>query len=1306
QFTIDKTAPIITEVEEGKHYQSVAPAFNEGTALLTKDGGTGSEFVTGTELTENGQYTLEVTDAAGNKTSVQFTVDNQAPVINGVIDGEIRNSQFTPTFNEGTGVLSLNGGEFKEFISGSNVSDEGQYMLEVTDEAGNKTTVQFTIDKTAPIITNVEEGKHYQSVAPTFNEGTAILTKDGGTGTDFVSGTEITENGIYTLEVTDAAGNKTSVRFTVDNQAPVISGVVNEEIRNSQFTPTFNEGTGRISKNGDEFKEFISGSTVSDEGQYTLEVIDEAGNATTVQFTIDKTAPIITNVEDSKHYQSVAPAFNEGTAILTKDGGVGTAFVSGTELTENGRYTLEVTDAAGNKTSVQFTVDNQAPEISGVVDGEIRNSQYTPTFNEGTGRISKDDGEFKEFISGSTVSDEGHYKLEVEDLAGNKTTVQFTIDKTAPIIIEVEEGKHYQSVAPAFNEGTAILTKDGEPGSKFVSGTRLIENSLYTLEVTDAAGNKSRVQFTVDNIPPVINGLDNGEIRNSQFIPTFNEGTGRISKNGGAFESYTSGTVVDQEGQYTLEVKDEAGNVKIVRFTIDKTAPIITEVEDGKHYQSAAPVFNEGTAILTIDGGTGEKYVSGTRLIENGLYMLEVTDAAGNKSSVQFTVDNIPPVISGLDNGEIRNSQFIPTFNEGTGRISKNDSEFDSFLSGTPVVEDGKYTLEVTDEAGNVTTFKFTIDKTAPIITEVEDGKHYQSVAPAFNEGTAILTKDGGTGKDFVSGTKITENGQYTLEVTDAVGHKTTVSFTIDNVPPEITGKQNETIFKLDQTYTDKELTILFNEGTAKLSKDNGAFDVIETNHLVIDDGVYVLEVSDLAGNKTVANFVIDRTVPIIHGVENGMSYQRAIPTFTETTAKLSFNGGEEQDFVSGTEISDEGEYVLRVIDPLNRETMAFFKIDHTAPIVVSANLTTTSGFVPTKAGINDVVTLLVTANESVTISDVVGKIGGTTISKAVVDDLGDNNPTTYGINITISEQGLVNGTVSLEFKMTDIAGNSQTINTESLSGIGTVDVDTVTPLMQSSSVMADDYVDLKFSEPVYGGDKNALGPLEAADFNAVLNKIGGDFNPLIVTVSHITAIDGVSPLVGGETEVRVHLIYTGAKVQGDKIEIRPVAGAILDYVGNATSISESSGLKSLTPLVTYEWSDSQAEDILVITSSHLNMSTYTNVKLRLAGDGRGDANVFLTNPTPIGGDDRILISVSSGWDNAGAYFGSTANGVFAQAVGRNRIQFTANTQYAPDFRQDHFYVILQDINNPSILTIIDLNIDSKRANTIIRNSN
>src|SRR5690606_3876963 len=46
-----------------------SPSFNEGTATLN-----GEPFTSGTLVTADGEYTLVVTDAAGNETVVRFTV--------------------------------------------------------------------------------------------------------------------------------------------------------------------------------------------------------------------------------------------------------------------------------------------------------------------------------------------------------------------------------------------------------------------------------------------------------------------------------------------------------------------------------------------------------------------------------------------------------------------------------------------------------------------------------------------------------------------------------------------------------------------------------------------------------------------------------------------------------------------------------------------------------------------------------------------------------------------------------------------------------------------------------------------------------------------------------------------------------------------------------------------------------------------------------------------------------------------------------------------------------------------------------
>src|SRR5690606_11506023 len=76
-----------------------------------------------------------------------------------------------------------------------------------------------------------------------------------------------------------------------------------------------------------------------------------------------------------------------------------------------------------------------------------------------------------------------------------------------------------------------------------------------------------------------------------------------------------------------------------------------------------------------------------------------------------------------------------------------------------------------------------------PVVTDVEDGIPYDMpVAPVFVEGTATLN-----GEPFTSGTPVTADGEYTLEVTDAAGNETVVRFTIagevaDTTPPVVTG--------------------------------------------------------------------------------------------------------------------------------------------------------------------------------------------------------------------------------------------------------------------------------------------------------------------------------------------------------------------------------------------------------------------------------------------------------------------------------------------------------------------------------------
>ncbi|SFI17485.1 DUF5050 domain-containing protein, partial [Parapedobacter indicus] len=624
--TFFKTAPMVEGVENGEYYkEDVTATFDEGTATLN-----GEPYVSGTPITEEDEYELVVTDAAGNETTVNFAIDKTAPVVEGVEDGAYYNEDVTVTFDEGT--ATLNG---DAFTSGTEITDAAEYALVVTDAAGNETTVNFTIDKTAPVVTGVEDGGYYnENVTPAFNEGTAMLNGDA-----FTSGTEITGEGGYKLTVTDAAGNMTVVAFTIDKTVPVVTGVEDGGYYNENVTPAFNEGTATL--NGDAF---TSGTEITDAAEYELVVTDAAGNVTVVAFTIDKTVPVVTGVEDGGYYnENVTPAFNEGTATLN-----GNVFTSGTEITDAAEYELVVTDAAGNETTVNFTIDKTAPVVTGVEDGGYYNENVTPAFNEGTATLNGN-----VFASGTEITGEGGYKLTVTDAAGNMTVVAFTIDKSTPVVDGVEDGAYYnEDVTITFDEGTATLN-----GNVFTSGTEITNAAEYELVVTDAAGNVTVVAFTIDKSTPVVDGVEDGGYYNEDVTITFDEGTAML--NG---EPYVAGTEITGEGGYKLMVTDAAGNMMVVAFTIDKTAPVVTGVEDGGYYnENVTPAFNEGTATLN-----GDAFTSGTEITDAAEYALVVTDAAGNETTVNFTIDKTAPVVTGVEDGGYYNENVTPAFNEGT----------------------------------------------------------------------------------------------------------------------------------------------------------------------------------------------------------------------------------------------------------------------------------------------------------------------------------------------------------------------------------------------------------------------------------------------------------------------------------------------------------------------------------------------------------------------------------------------------------------------------------------------------------------
>ena len=232
--------------------------------------------------------------------------------------------------------------------------DAGTYTIEVSDfeSRGYLSDYQIEVDyasKILPIISastdngNLSAGQSTtKPVQLSIVESlyhTVTVTKDGLV-IAMPEGELFTQAGYYVITVDDVLYDPVSFDFSIVTAA----GVENNGVYNSD---RFIEFMGTATLNGNPFS---SGTLVSAEGIYTL-IINNAGQETTILFTIDKTAPIITigpyNTVPTDQDITVSASVNEGNLNFTSH-----------TFTENGSFTFTASDLAGNVSSTTITITN------------------------------------------------------------------------------------------------------------------------------------------------------------------------------------------------------------------------------------------------------------------------------------------------------------------------------------------------------------------------------------------------------------------------------------------------------------------------------------------------------------------------------------------------------------------------------------------------------------------------------------------------------------------------------------------------------------------------------------------------------------------------------------------------------------------------------------------------------------------------------------------------------------------------------------------------------------------------------------
>lgn len=290
-----------------------------------------------------GANTITVRDAAGNSTTLPFTLDNAGPTITvkpeslgSVSSNTFRNVSFKLYDANKVDYLTLNG--VVKDLTNNNSSDlnsvglhnwfgehEGVNELVVYDVAGNSTTFVFTIDRVAPTGTFAYSNGNgnnvtNQDVTVTLTTNEAVQTPDGWTkATDTTFTKTFATNGKFNLTIADLAGNTRVVGGEVkriDHINPVFVNVADGAYYSAPVQVIAHDQSlkDKLSVNGIPVQlintqgwDWTTVSPLVNDGVYALIATDKGGNSTTITITIDTvapTAPVITSPANDAEFAS------------------------------------------------------------------------------------------------------------------------------------------------------------------------------------------------------------------------------------------------------------------------------------------------------------------------------------------------------------------------------------------------------------------------------------------------------------------------------------------------------------------------------------------------------------------------------------------------------------------------------------------------------------------------------------------------------------------------------------------------------------------------------------------------------------------------------------------------------------------------------------------------------------------------------------------------------------------------------------------------------------------------------------------
>ncbi|MBQ8848742.1 MAG: hypothetical protein IJ011_04905 [Clostridia bacterium] len=840
-------------------------------------------YTNGSQLTAEGTYYFYCVDRSGNQSSVvSITLDRTLPTAQLYVDGDpissgsYTNGEYISFESNGNCYVKLpNSTSFSEYVSGTEYDKSGKYVFYATDAAGNNTgEYSIVIDRTAKTVTldNVFDGKTDGDVRVYWKDGDADvyapITSVTVNGKDISNGDRVytIATGEYEVSVTDAAGNTWSTSFVSSKK-----NILNDTLQKEYYEAT--------DINGDVF---------------SFETYDSA-----FAFAIERE-----NLLVSKGTWS-SSVWDTGIPMDAKD----------SVNAVNGEYYIYKKSGKPDETVAYFTLERLGEVIAEYAADGIKSYYYwqkTPaTQGDGENLYRESDGgtltvnsvilgenigvllDGKEF-TGSVIETEGKHTVTVYDSFGNSRDYTVTIVRNTPDILY------------AVGEGT--------------NNSISFDRTYYF---------KDEVRFLI-----------------SDTIDTFAmfrilDENGNIVAIRSVGESYT----ITESGSYTVISINHAGDSQPLKLVISRNAPTVDmNADDGEKRLiiTVTPSKDRESHIQSIeilksaDGGstwqtlTEDDYGTAVTLERtvyefrtSGLYKVTVTDEfRTGMDAVVKQLDYTQPLpagtLEGVTNGGYTNSNVTFAWtDEAIVSVTKNGETIE-YNSGDVLNENGAYTIIFENHDGNRAEYRFVIDKIKPEIA-VEGARSDMPVntpvTVSFTENglTAIIIKDG-TESPYISGTAVTEHGQYTIRVTDRANNVSETSFTIDKEVEYTVNVHNESVS------TSVILTV--NEDAEVLVYKNGELIEYETGAAITEPADYLIKLTDAFGNTEEIAFTI---VPsVVQKLEYNFDN-------VEGFEKILVNGEDKRLNYGTLELLTDGTYEVSVI--ASGVTHSFsVTVDATAP--------------------------------------------------------------------------------------------------------------------------------------------------------------------------------------------------------------------------------------------------------------------------------------------------------------------------------------------------------------------------------------